>query len=464
MKRIINILCFGFCLLLLETNELLCQANEANEEVVSNSKREEIQRYVGYETLLFRYLSLPYDVTVNINERGTGFLDIGFLLLMFLPILLMVKFKSRWWLVVGIILASTLMLVVSTSNSFIYNKQLQQVEENKDGDAHYMIDNSNSLLERINRGTYNFNNTLYSPLKTLSKQISGPKDRITYPLVLFITVLFFSLILYLGKGLDKAKFTVAALFYLFTFYWFILSPGITWYGFLGIGLGFMTLLAMGQSLDGSKQKFEQGIKYSLYGMCSVWIIICVIYRMSNINPGSPLQLMGKTMLNPVYMQLFAGDISMDETLDSFYPGTSQVIKRINRDKRSLVYRVGTSFSYFIDNNHERIFFDNQLHFFNNLTKEFPDKRNLATALKKSNFRYLLIDLNTPTLDNTPEQSLIKKYEKMINFVYQNPRVRLLATNRTVTKDGDGSQNTQRYYDMFGSQILSNGTFAIYEIL
>lgn len=186
--------------------------------------------------------------------------------------------------------------------------------------------------------------------------------------------------------------------------------------------------------------------------------------MSNITPGSPPNLLGKTMLNPVYLNLLADNISEDDAMDMFYPGTSQVMKKINRDRKQMVYRIGTSFSYFIEKNNERVFFDNQLQFFNNLTKVYPDKRDLASALKASNFGYLIIDLNTPTLDNTPEKSLLAKYEKVVNFVYQNPKVKLLATNRTVTKDGDGSQNTQRYYDMFGSKILSNGTFAIYQLL
>ena len=439
-------------------SDLTCQ-----DEIKSDVKREEIQRYVGYETLLYRYLSLPYDVSMNINERGTGFLDIGFLLLMFLPILLMVKMREKWSIVIGVPLIMLILLIVSTSNSFIFDNQTGQMLPNEDGATHYTIDNSTTLANRITKGLYNLNNALYQPFKQIGKAASGQKDSITYPLILLLFAGCFVGWLLLSQQLtNTSKIFTASLFLLFAFYWFLLSPGIVWYGFLGLALGFIVLATLVESKP--THWIQHTMHYTFYSLSGIWIIICIVYRMSNITPGSPPNLLGKTMLNPVYLNLLADNISEDDAMDMFYPGTSQVMKKINRDRKQMVYRIGTSFSYFIEKNNERVFFDNQLQFFNNLTKVYPDKRDLASALKASNFGYLIIDLNTPTLDNTPEKSLLAKYEKVVNFVYQNPKVKLLATNRTVTKDGDGSQNTQRYYDMFGSKILSNGTFAIYQLL
>jgi len=50
---------------------------------------EEIQRYLGYETLPVRYLSLPYDVTMNANVDAY-YVEIGFLMLMFIPLILVI--------------------------------------------------------------------------------------------------------------------------------------------------------------------------------------------------------------------------------------------------------------------------------------------------------------------------------------------------------------------------------------
>ena len=47
-----------------------------NNALLSDTKREEIQRYFGYEVLPIRYLSLPYDAGINTNQSG-DFVDIG---------------------------------------------------------------------------------------------------------------------------------------------------------------------------------------------------------------------------------------------------------------------------------------------------------------------------------------------------------------------------------------------------
>jgi len=432
-----------------------------SDEIQSNAKREEIQRYVGYETLIYRYLSLPYDVTMNNNERGTGFLDIGFLLLMFLPILVMIKFRHRWSILVVVPLLMLIMFIVSTSNSFLFNNTARTMEVNQDGATHYPITSATPLNDRIIRTFFNINNKLYTPFKSIGETISGQKDGITYPLILLLFIGIFSLWMYLGKSSSKVPWVfIVSIFLLFCFYWFILSPGIVWYGFLGLLLSTIVLLLLTPGKN-ENSFIENYGKYSFYTLAGVWIIIALLSRMSNITPGSPNNILGKTMQNPVAMQYAAGNFDEDVVINMFYPGTSQVLDMINKNEKKLVYRIGTSFSYFIENNHERVMMDNQLQFFNNLTRVYSDKREIASALKASNFQYFILDLNTPTLDNTPEQSLTKKYQKAVNFLYNNPNVRLLATNRVITKNESGDQ---RYYHMFGDKVVDNGTFAIYEIL
>ena len=430
-------------------------------EVKSDAKREEIQRYVGYETLLYRYLSLPYDVTMNNNERGTGFLDIGFLLLMFLPILVMIKFRHRWSILVVIPLLMLIMFVVSTSNSFLFNNTARSMEVNEDGATHYPITSETPFNDRIIRTYFNVNNQLYKPFKVIGDAISGQKDGITYPLIILLFIGIFLFWMYIGRSSPRVPWIfVVSIFLLFCFYWFLLSPGIVWYGFLGLLLSTVVLLLLTPT-EQDKGLIPQFGKYTFYGMASIWIIIGLTSRISNITPGSPTELLGKMMQNPVSMQYAAGNFDEDVVINMFYPGTSAVLDMINKNKNKLVYRIGTSFSYFIDNNHERVLMDNQLQFFNNLTMVYSDKREIANALNASKFGYFIIDLNTPTLDNTPEQSLTKKYQKAVNFVYNNPKVRLLATNRVITNNDTGDQ---RYYDMFGDNVVNNGTFAIFEIL
>lgn len=55
---------------------------------VSSATKLDVHRFMGYEYLLPKYISLPYDASMNTNVRGPLF-DIGYLLLLFLPILLL---------------------------------------------------------------------------------------------------------------------------------------------------------------------------------------------------------------------------------------------------------------------------------------------------------------------------------------------------------------------------------------
>lgn len=447
-------------------------SSQDNNGVKSDVKREEIQRYVGYETLMYRYLSLPYDVTMNNNERGTGFLDIGFLLLMFLPILVMLRFKHRWSVLIIVSALMLVMFIVSTANSFLFNKHIKGgIEINNDGirlpatpdespGQIFNINENTSLNDRIIRTFFNINNTLYTPFRKIGIQISGQKDHVTYPLILLLFGGVFCLWMFMGRASTKIpSILIVSTFLLFAFYWFILSPGIVWYGFLGILLGLITLVLL-LSQDKPTKLDDRLGNYTFYGMAGLWIIIALGSRISNVQPGYPEEFLGKTTMNPVSMKYIAGEFDENTVINLYYKNTSKVFDLINRDENALVYRIGTSFSYFIDNNHERVLTDNQLQFFNAITKIYPDKRDIANALEASNIKYFIIDLNTPTLDNTPEQTLTKKYNLAMNFLFQNPRMELLATDRVITKQGEGGQ---RYNGMFGNAIVENGTFAIYRM-
>ncbi len=443
-----------------------------NDEIKSDAKREEIQRYVGYETLLYRYLSLPYDVTMNNNERGTGFLDIGFLLLMFLPILVMIRFRHRWSILIIVSALMLIMFIVSTSNSFLFNQSVRGgMETNTNGirqpvaneapGLKFVIDNNTSLSDRVIRTFFNVNNTLYKPFKALGDSISGQKDSITYPIVLLLFAGIFCFWMFIGNYSSKIpSIVLVSIFLLFTFYWFILSPGIVWYGFLGLLLGFVTLVLLLPKKQDNQQLPDVAGQYAFYGMAGLWLLIGLGSRISNVQPGYPAEALGKTTMNPVAMRYIAGEFDEETVINMYYVNTSKVFDMINNDKRALVYRIGTSFSYFIDNNHNRVIMDNQLQLFNNLTKVYTDKREIANALKASNIKYFMIDLHTPTLDNTPEQSLTKKYNKAINFLFNNPNVQLLATDRVINKEGEGEQ---RYNGMFGAKVVESGSFAIYKI-
>ncbi len=428
-----------------------------------NAKREEIQRYFGYETLMYRYLTIPYDLSMNTNERG-DFVDIGFLFLILLPLLFFIKYREKWWVLIGMPILLLFLFVISTSNGFIFQHSTNQLLVNNSGQTHYEINGeSDGIAMIIIKAMYNVNNAIYKPFNALGNAVSGEQDYVTYPLVLLIFIGICALLFFnFRKNGSWFKLLAASLFLVYIFFWYILSSGIIWYGFFGWLLGVVCMVLL--LPDNTKSTINRWTYMGSYTIIGLWIIVAFVSRMSNINPGGGAASLGKNMVNPVFLQQVVGKANEKQILDMFYHDLGSATKKINRDKNALVYRVGTSFSYFIDNNHKRVFMDNQLGFFRRLEKRYPDKQERADVLKASNFKYLIIDLNTPTLDNTPEQSLVDKFNGLIEFVYKNPKVKLLATNRQVKVLGpDGKPTNKLAFNIFG-KVVSNGTFAIYEIL
>ena len=58
------------------------------DQIENDGKRIEIERYIGYEDLLSRYLTLPYDVSANTSNQGR-FFDIGYVIFAITPIALL---------------------------------------------------------------------------------------------------------------------------------------------------------------------------------------------------------------------------------------------------------------------------------------------------------------------------------------------------------------------------------------
>ena len=448
-------------ILILALTFIVNQNDLSAQNKTGDSKREEIQRYFGYETLMYRYLSIPYDVTMNVNERG-DFVHVGFLYLLLIPLLFMIKFRRKKWVAIGMPLLLLLLFIISTSNAFIYDYSANKMLPNNEGSTTYNIESTDGIGTMLLKNIYNINNILYSPFDIIGKRISGDKDFVTYPLVLGLFLLLCYLMLANFKHQSRwYAFLIASLFIIYSFFWYILSAGIIWYGFLSFLLGLVCMVLLLPS--SSRKSLDKVAVYSFYSLIGIWIIIGFTSRISNINPNTNPELMGKNMLNPVFLNQLVERIDEDAAINYFYRDFSQVLDKINREEKSLIYRVGTSFTYFIRNNHNRVFLDNQLGFFRNLERRYPNKQTRADILRTNGFKYLIIDLNTPTLDNTPEQSLLDKFNGLIDFVYKNPKVKLLATNRKVKIIENGNVTEKIAYDVFG-KVETYGTFAIYEIL
>jgi len=225
-----------------QQNQIKKQQKEAFD--ANSPIREEIQRYMGYETLPERYLSLPYDLTMNTNVNG-GFVDIGYLLLMFVPVILLLGFirKPQYGLVIMVV--SLVILSISTTTSFGIKRGIKSpmnVDENVDNYIEAIpfwdLPVSVACAHVYRKLCY-----IYEPVHQFIIPYSGKSDAITYPL---LTLLFIGGFFLLQKRLqhhDKTTAAIVNFLYMFTFVWWILASGIVWYGYLILALGFALVLA-----------------------------------------------------------------------------------------------------------------------------------------------------------------------------------------------------------------------------
>lgn len=438
----------------------------------NTTQREEVQRYFGYEILPYRYLSLPYDVSVNANEKGV-FVDISCLYLIFLPLFLVV-YLLRWKVLALIFFICNLLgWVIGTSNSYVYSYKLRKsIPSEADALVDYLLGEVNFWDEpaaHITAYLYYVTSFIYKPLLTLVQPISGESDYVTYPFLigLFLVGIFLlDKILKDKSTLDKAPFIVYAVF---LFFWFKYSAGIPWYGFFFF---FMSLMMISLFIERENKEYHvvnTFLKYAFYGLSSIYILSAILYRVGDVNSGLSKKTLGTTMFSPQFFAYQAGQMTEDELLDAFYPNFRPGLELMNSDLNSNILRIGTSFTYFIKNNSSRVKIDNQLGLFDRLNTIYQGDQNvISDVLLASNVKFLIIDVNTPYIDRTPEQTLKKKYDRLMKYVRGNPRLKLLGTNRSYYEQNPSTRKRELVFQMFpskerGSKIVYGGQYAIYQI-
>lgn len=463
MKPIFNIsfvhrlLLLGM-LLLIGTSSIAQQASEKEKQGVESSPiREEIQRYIGYEDLLPRYISLPYDVTMNTNI-ASEYVDISFLLLLLLPILFLMGNKGRPWLNIAAIISLFFMLIIAIPTGYSNKKDIA-VEEVGVHMQNYLENTSfaDAPTRVIVVNIYQVFNSLYQPFDALFNVITGQSDYVTYPLL----ILLFLGILYLVNTriehrslVTKSTINVLAIFSLL---WFVLSAGIAWYGLLMITLGLMFTIVGWVGKDRGFFPSYHMKYYTFLSIVAFWVLMAFTYRASNFNPSN--EATAKSMLFPIVLQYAGNQKTEKDLLESVFPQFDLAIKQMNSEDESLILRIGTFLPFFIEKNDRRIVTDNQLGFFDALDKRFSDKNELAQAMKASGFRYIIVDLKTPDIDQTPEQTLRKKFTNLVKFIDRNPSLKFIATDNIIL-DEQGNN----VYSISGAKIIRRGNFAVFEII
>ena len=454
-----------FLVMLQYTGSLFSQSDNA---LLSDTKREEIQRYFGYEILPFRYLTLPYDASINTNQAG-DFVEIGFLFLLFIPILVLVFLRRNVVLYIVAMLSFLFLFIIGAANSHVFSHTLgaQNVLMKSSAEyREYLFGEVGWLTEptaHISAYLYTLAHIIYQPIENLLLSVSGDSDSITYPLLfaLFITV---TLVMRKKMTYDgKPRALLLMIFWVNLFFWVAFSAGIVWYGFVNLILGFFVIYFLLQKLDYENKKLRIFIRSLFYVTSVSWVIAAIVLRISQVSNNAEATDLGKAMMNPVFYRHQVGELSKIDVLNSFYPGFDKALARINSETESKILRIGTSFSFFIKNNNDRVFIDNQLGLWSQLKDRYEKKNLVSDVMKANNIKYIIVDLNTPFIDKTPEKSLEKKFKLLTRWLRDHQRLKLISTNRVVIRTNAQGQQ-QYHYGMFGEQIYYGGQYAIYEIL
>ena len=426
------------------------EVNDNVEELSQqDGRREEIQRYFGYEDLLFRFTTLPYDASQNTNQVGR-FVDIGYLLLTLFPVIILgLTYRNR-----RLFYSLVVLFITYLGSCFVYSRIFSNAgllnAKNYDRAPADKVDALDNFLGVL----YKSADFILSPLVNLINSLVEANNSLVY--IILFTAFVAPFIFIKRYSLNRSLWII---FSAYAFLWLILSGGILWYGFLLIPLGLILIF----------NNFKLQTQHSVLvrsvgiGFCVLWILMSGVSRISYLDYRfDEGEHAGKSLVNASLFPYAVGLYDEQQTLDNTSPYVSKALDKINKDD-SYIYMIGTSFAFNIENNVNRIFQDNLLSSYTKLVDIYEEKDLLIEALKASDFGYIIVDLNTPTLDRTPERSLSQKYLLLLQMLYNNPNVSLMATDKIV-EFVDSNGNAQKIANVFGDKVITQGSYAIYEIL
>lgn len=459
----------GFFLVLFLLLNIVSQAQESVnpnqiirlDEISNDGKREEIQRYFGYENMLCGYTTLPYDISMSTNQQGR-FVDVGFPLFIILPLIFLGYYYKRNSVFFSAIVVFILYLSLCFSFSFIFD--MNRVAYRPQLDNWQNFQSAGHLIPGMDFLWLIYSSAFWlaKPIVQLSESISGASDNITYPLYILFLLLG-SLQILRGRFSDPIKI-ILFLFFNYFILWLLLSGGIVWYGFLIVPLGLGIILYYLQKTSKDKNLYMNFSRWSIKFTLFVWIFLAISSRISNINILylSNKNYLGTSIIDGNLLPYSLGMIDAQKAREQSYKQIGTALETLN-ESDAIIYQVGTSFTFEIKNNTTRVFADNLLISFFHIFNKYREKETIIDVFRASNVKYIIVDLYTHTLDKTPEKSLENKFKLFLNTLYQNPKIRLLATDRIISRP-DANGNQVRSNEVFGTNIVEYGSYAIYEII
>lgn len=195
--------------------------------------------------------------------------------------------------------------------------------------------------------------------------------------------------------------------------WMLIGSGIIWYGIFG----FILIVPF------TAYFFYENKTISLQIVTGFLVILSLF---------SVLALRGTKFANQATIQYAYGMKSGLEVVDLIVPNYRQIgcivtggdwnatameCKAGKIADTSPIYRIGTFIAYFIPDNNHRLLADPQLDQFKCIDDYFGNNDLITMKkLKEAGFKYLILDLNTATIEKEPNGSLHQKANRFVEWV------------------------------------------------
>ena len=452
-----------------ENNNAISAKSTASKQ---QSVREEIQRYLGYESGIWRYTSLPYDLTTGFNIPGFRHTDVGFLFLLLFPLLLISGQGGKWALAKNIGLGIALILWVISCYWAMHM------------DANGQLQISDLLSKRLEASSaskttlgvilWNIYGLLLSVVLSLASALQGLHSLgAGWPFIgQFVGMAgIVGLLIFWGQY-RLAQFPVSikqlvAFLVSYGVLWWFIGNGIIWYAFpfwvlLPIPMVYF-LQKPEKWLGEAYRPLTQRFLGAIFGL--QLFMFTSLYFTNPQYAGPPASLYSWPFVE------YASNLktTYQDNLQHFNPAFPPAVKALNSDLSQKIYKINSYLGYHIQHNDRRVYSDNTLSKFDEVANVLSNEMYFIDVLKDNGFGYLLYDLGTISIDKTPEQSLRKKCERLINILLTSPRLQLVTSDNYVR-----AQNGQRMTLPNGQQVMARigidgqtvrqGTFVLFKIL
>jgi hypothetical protein len=432
---------------------------------LNKSISEDIHRFMGYEIMPVRYLSLPYDVFIKTNI-SKYYTDVGFILLLLFPVLFLFpnrKERSSILTRLSFIVLCLLLLLIAIPGAFMNQYELTHPMEGIS-----LLDSSVSsgFLESVSHVTTRILLEIYTPIHEYIESIYTRKDPVTYSTLIFLFLIILTLIYNRVKSHTKVTQSMILFLLMYFFLWWILGAGIAWYGMLIFTIPYIFLLKtiepqkeIENNLEWTSNISRHGKKIVFLSAGSIWIFFAFTQRATNYTPVN--EEVAKHIYYPSILEYQIGNLNEEELTDYHFPSIRLFAKFLNTDDTSLIYRIGSPIYYFIDKNDSRVLNDTFLDLFEKLVKEYENKEQIIDALKEHGINYIVFDLNMAKYDETPGKTLTRKFSQFLNTLHDNPKVELVATNRVIKSEETG----EIIFSIFPDEgtIVNEGQIALFFI-